>query len=108
LALLSPWILTIWIGNPEVVSEGSLVLSLFFCAVACNAAYQLIYQRLLIGGHGTLIARINILILLITAPLLLLAVGPWGIKAGGMYWLVMSCLQLLFGLVWLRFQKRIC
>ena len=59
LALLSPWILKVWIGNPEVVSEGSIVLSMFFCAVAFNAMYQLIYQRLLIGGHGVLIARIN-------------------------------------------------
>ncbi|QWD04208.1 hypothetical protein G6720_01645 [Polynucleobacter paneuropaeus] len=106
LALLSSWILKIWIGNPEVVSQGALPLSLFFCAVAFNAAYQLIYQRLLIGGHGLLIAKINALILFITLPLLLLAVQPLGIKAGGFYWLLMSCLQLLFGLIWLRFHKR--
>lgn len=106
LALLSPWILRIWIGNPDVINQGALPLSLFFCAVAFNALYQLIYQRLLIGGHGTLIVKLNALILLITLPLLLLFVGPLGIKAGGFYWLLMSCLQLLFGLIWLRFQKR--
>lgn len=106
LALLSPWILKIWIGNPEVVSQGALPLSLFFCAVAFNAIYQLIYQRLLIGGHGLLIAKMNALILIITLPLLLSAVQSLGIEAGGYYWLLMSCLQLLFGLIWLRFHKR--
>ena len=106
LAALSPWILQIWIGNPEVVQQGALPLSLFFCAVAFNALYQLIYQRLLIGGHGALIAKINVLTLLITLPLLLLVVEPFGIKAGGFYWLLMSCLQLVFSLIWLRFHKR--
>lgn len=106
LALLSPWILRIWIGNPEVINQGALPLSLFFCAVAINALYQLIYQRLLIGGHGKLIVKFNALILLITLPLLLFFVEPFGIKAGSFYWLLMSCLQLLFGLIWLRFRKR--
>jgi O-antigen/teichoic acid export membrane protein len=106
LAVLSPWILQIWIGIPEVVQQGALPLSLFFCAVAFNALYQLIYQRLLIGGHGALIAKINALTLLITLPLLLLLVEPFGIKAGGFYWLLMSCLQLLFSLIWLRLHKR--
>lgn len=106
LALLSPWILQVWIGRPEVVNQGALPLSLLFCAVAFNALYQLIYQRLLIGGHGALIAKLNVLILLITLPILLLTVEAMGIKAGGFYWLLMSCLQFIFGLIWLYFQKQ--
>lgn len=106
LALLAPWILRVWIGDPEVIKQGALPLSLLFCAVAFNALYQLIYQRLLIGGHGMLIAKINGLILLISLPLLLIFVIPLGISAGGYYWLLMSCMQFIFGLIWLYFHKQ--
>ncbi|QWE02825.1 lipopolysaccharide biosynthesis protein [Polynucleobacter sp. JS-JIR-II-b4] len=106
LALLSPWILKVWIGNPEVVSEGSLVLSLLFCAVACNAIYQLIYQRVLVSGDGRWVIKTNAVILILILPLILSIVSIFGITAGGIYWLAMTFLQLIFGLLWLNMQSR--
>lgn len=106
LALLSPWILKFWIGNPEVVSRGAVPLSLFFCAVAFNSIYQLIYQRILVVGHGKWVAIINGLTIVFALPLLLATVSSLGIISGGIYWLAMTFMQVILGLIWFRFKAR--
>jgi hypothetical protein len=102
LAFLSPWILKIWIGEPNVMNQGSLPLSLFFCAVAINAIYQLVYQQVLISNDSKWIVKTNFIVLLIISPLLFYIAPIIGIVSGAIYWLSMSILQLILGLIWLR------
>jgi O-antigen/teichoic acid export membrane protein len=106
LALLSPWILSVWIGNAEVVSQGTTPLRLLFFAVAFNAVYSLIYQQVLINGDGWWVIKTNALILILILPFLLAIVSSFGISAGGIYWLAMTFLQLIFGLIWLNINSR--
>jgi O-antigen/teichoic acid export membrane protein len=102
LAHLSPWILKIWIGEANVINQGSLPLGLFFCAVACNALYQLVYQQVLVAGDGKWIVKTNAIILFIISPLIFWLAPKLGILSGAIYWLAMTILQLIFGLLWLR------
>lgn len=102
LALLSPWILQVWIESPAVVEEGALPLSLLFCAVAFNALYQLIYQRILVLGDGIVAVKINLIILVVLVPLLVLTVPNLGIVSGALYWLLMTLIQLFLGFLWLK------
>ena len=104
--LASPWVLQAWINNPEVTQEGAFALRMIFFAVALNAVYQLIYQKLLIQNKGKVIIRINLLIMALTIPILLFTSQVLGISAGGIYWFLMCALQLIFGILWLRFKKR--
>lgn len=101
LALLSPWILQVWIGNPEVVLQGALPLSLFFFAVAFNAIYQIAYQQVLVSGSGGWVVKTNILILALIVPLILYTAPSLGILAGGIYWFAMTFLQMILGFYWL-------
>lgn len=104
--LASSEVLQFWIGSPGVTQEGSFALSMIFFGVALNAIYQLVYQKLLIQNKGTVIVKINSLIMFITVPVLILTSTKIGISAGGIYWFLMCLLQLVFGILWLRFGKK--
>ena len=104
--LASSVVLQFWIGNPQVTNEGSFALRMIFFGVALNALYQLVYQKLLIQNKGAVIVKINSLIMLITVPILIFSSTKIGISAGGVYWFLMCLLQLVFGILWLRFSKK--
>lgn len=104
--LASSAVLQFWIASPEVTQEGSFALRMIFFGVALNAIYQLVYQKLLIQNKGAVIVKINSLIMLITVPVLILTSTEIGISAGGIYWFLMCLLQLIFGILWLRFSKK--
>ncbi len=105
--LASSVVLQLWIDNPQVTQEGSFALRMIFFGVALNALYQLVYQKLLIQNKGAVIVRINFLILLITVPFLILTGTEIGISAGGLYWFLMCLLQLVFGVLWLKFSNKV-
>lgn len=100
-ALLAPWLLQVWIGSPQMVAEGSAPLRLILGAVAINAVYHLIYQRILARGQGRLVVLINLVALVFVTPLAMLAAWEYGIIAGGLAWLLGAVIQLGFGAVWL-------
>ncbi|WP_231970467.1 hypothetical protein [Polynucleobacter necessarius] len=104
LAFAASWILQVWLGNPEVVTKGSIPLSIFFCAVALNSVYQILYQRMLVHvhGEGRITIKINVLILVTLLPLLVLSIPILGIISGALYWLAMTSLQLILGFLWFR------
>lgn len=105
IALMSPWILSAWIGNSRVVSEGALPFSLIVISVAINSLYQLIYQRILVAGNGSVVIKINFTILLIGLLLILITVEKLGIISGGIYWVVVSVSQLILGIIWMKFNN---
>lgn len=105
--LASSVVLQLWIGNSQVTQEGGFALRMIFFGVALNALYQLVYQKLLIQNKGAVIVRINFLILLITVPVLIFTSTEIGISAGGIYWFLMCLLQLVFGVLWLKYSNKV-
>ncbi|TVT47065.1 MAG: oligosaccharide flippase family protein [Denitromonas halophila] len=105
-ALAAPWVLALWLQDVQVVSAGVAPLRLILGAVAINAVYHLLYQRILARGRGRTIVLINSAALLVTVPATILATGAHGIVAGGIAWLVSASVQLTLGLVWLKRETK--
>lgn len=105
-ALLAPPILQVWLGDATMVAQGVLPLRLILLAVALNAIYHLVYQRMLARGEGRRVVMINVFSLLLVLPLTILAARRLGIVAGGLAWLGTSMVQLSLGLWWLRVAGR--
>jgi O-antigen/teichoic acid export membrane protein len=101
IAALAPWLLRGWLGDPAMVAEGTAPLRLILGAVAVNAIYHLIYQRILAQGHGRVVLLINVAVLVIVTPLAMVAASEFGIAAGGLAWLLSAVLQLGFGVLWM-------
>ena len=99
--VVAPWALHTWLGNPGVANAGVAPLRLILAAVAVNALYHLIYQRIVAAGENRVIVWINVLVLLVTAPTLFWIAPVLGAQAGGVAWLLASCLQLGLGGIWL-------
>lgn len=99
-AAAAPWVLEAWTGDPRIAAEGSLPLRLILGAVAVNALYQLIYQRMLSQGHWRMVVLVNLAMLAVVTPVAFFAAPVWGIAAGGMAWLAGALVQLGLGLIW--------
>jgi O-antigen/teichoic acid export membrane protein len=100
-AWAAPWILQTWLSNPDIASAGAAPLRLILGAVAVNALYHLIYQRMVAKGENRAVMRINATVLVLTAPLLIYIAPLYGALAGGIAWLLASMLQLALGGYWL-------
>jgi O-antigen/teichoic acid export membrane protein len=101
-AAVAPWMLDIWVGDALLVEQGTLPLRLILGAVALNGVYQIFYQKMLVDGLAKLILKINILILMIIAPFSVWVVNEYGIIGGGLTWMCVSALQLIFGCIFLN------
>ena len=99
-AAVAPWLLQIWLGDPKMVDEGTLPLRLILGAVAVNAMYQLIYQRILSLGHSRLVVLINAIVLIVVAPLAIFLAPKYGVMVGGLAWMIGSLMQFGLGLLW--------
>lgn len=97
-AVLAPQVLSLWIGDPTIVQEGTVPLRLILVAVAFNGLYQIVYQRMLVYGLAGSILKINIIILVFVFPLSIFCVTKYGINGGGMIWVTVSVLQIILGL----------
>lgn len=104
-AMLAPWLLNVWIGDPQMLVEGVAPLRLILGAVALNAVYHIIYQRILVMGQGRLVLLINAVTLLVVTPLAFFVAREHGIVAGGLAWMSAAFVQLVFGLSW-TFKNR--
>ena len=98
---LAPWLLQFWLGDPQIVAEGTATLRLIIGAVAVNAVYNLIYQHMLAKGKGRLVLLINLISLALVIPMTVLAVQRYGIVAGGLAWMLGAIVQLGFGVLWM-------
>lgn len=96
----APWILEVWLGPGSAAESGLLPLRLILMAVALNAVYHVIYQRMVILGAGRATVLINIVSLVVVAPLCLIFAEVWGVVAGGLAWLGIAVVQLALGLWW--------
>lgn len=108
-AVIAPWLLTVWIGDPLVVSEGVAPLRLILGSVALNAIYQLIYQRIIARGQGRQIVLTNLVALIVLTPIAFFTAQKYGIVAGGLAWILGAAIQLGFGVHWIlkNNEKRI-
>jgi O-antigen/teichoic acid export membrane protein len=100
-AALAPWLLRVWLSDPQMVADGTTPLRLIIGAVAVNAVYHLIYQRLLIRGQGRLVVLINVIAFTVVTPLAVVAAREYGIVAGGLAWMLGAVVQLGCGVVWM-------
>lgn len=100
IAAAAPWLLQFWLDDPQIVAEGVVPLRLILVAVAVNAMYQLIYQRILSLGYSRLVFVINMLVLAVVAPLAIAIAPEYGVVAGGLAWLLGSLMQFGLGLLW--------
>lgn len=100
-AAAAPWLLKIWLSDPQMVAEGTAPLRLILTAVAVNAMYHLIYQRILVQGEGRIVLLINVVVLILVVPITVVAAREFGIVAGGLAWLLGAILQLCFGALWM-------
>jgi len=105
--VVAPWALHTWLGNPAVANAGVAPLRFILAAVAVNALYHLIYQRIVAAGENRVIVWINVAVLLVTAPLLFWIAPGLGAQAGGIGWLSASMLQLGLGGAWLLRRQRV-
>jgi O-antigen/teichoic acid export membrane protein len=106
IASVAPWLLDAWLSNPKMTMEGSTPLRLILFAVAVNAVYNLIYQRIVAAGENRVVIWINVVVLSITAPTLYFIAPLYGAVAGGLAWLLSSLLQLAMGGYWLLARRK--
>lgn len=103
-AVAAPWVLETWLSNPKMAAAGATPLRLILFAVAINAIYHLIYQRIVAKGESKVVVWINVVVLVIVAPVLYVAAPTYGPVAGGGGWFISSLLQLVLGGYWLLRQ----
>ncbi|MBT0962312.1 lipopolysaccharide biosynthesis protein [Denitromonas iodatirespirans] len=101
-ALAAPWVLALWLNDSPVAAAGVAPLRLILCAVAINAVYHLLYQRILARGHGKAVVLINLAALIVTVPVTVFMANAHGILGGGVAWLTSASIQLALGVVWIR------
>lgn len=105
-AAVAPWLLQFWLGDSRMVDEGTLPLRLILGAVAVNAMYQLIYQRILSLGYSRLVVLINAIVLAVVAPLAVFLAPKYGVMVGGLAWIFGSLMQFGLGLLWFLKGKK--
>ena len=105
IAIAAPWILETWLSNPKIAAAGVTPLRLILCAVAINALYHLIYQRIVATGANRVVIGINVVVLTVITPILYFTAPVYGPVAGGMAWFLSSALQLALGGYWLWLQR---
>jgi O-antigen/teichoic acid export membrane protein len=101
-ALFAPQILQAWTRDPNVVRDGVAPLRLLLAAVALNAAYQPLYQRILARGSTHLILRVNCIVLAVAIPTAIFATNAWGITGAGFTWLASAVVQVSLGVLLAR------
>jgi O-antigen/teichoic acid export membrane protein len=97
----APWVLHAWLGDTPVAAAGVSPLRLILAAVAVNSIYHLMYQQIVAAGQNQVVISINLMVLLVTAPVLFFIAPSMGAPAGGIAWLLASVLQLGLGAGWL-------
>ena len=100
LGLAAPWVLRTWLGDVVATEIGVAPLRLILIAVVLNAGYQVIYQKILLEGAARLTLKINICAVLLVVPACILLAPRIGIAAGGVAWILLTLVQLVFGLWW--------
>lgn len=103
--LISPFFLSLWLGNAEAESIIIWPLRLILIAIAINSIYNIVYQIMLIKQKATVILCINISSLLCVLPTIWILSTKIGVIAGGLGWVLCSLIQLSISLFWIFKRK---
>ncbi len=102
----APWLLRLWLRHtPDAVEAVLTPLRLILAAVALNAGYNVIYQRMLIASAGRYIVFVNAVCVTVAYAVVSLGVASLGIRAGGVAWVAASAAQCLLGLLWFNAER---
>jgi O-antigen/teichoic acid export membrane protein len=104
-AAAAPRVLTLWLHSPEIVGAGTLPLRLMLVAIALNAVYGVVYQRILSTGDSRAALVINVVTLAVVGVVVRGLGTNLGIVLGGVIWMSISSTQVVLGAFWLARRR---
>lgn len=97
-------IFTIWTGDPQLAKNLSALVGFLLLGTALNSAMHFPYALQLAFGQSSLPMVINIILLVIFAPMLILFSLRFGIVGAAAAWAVLNTLYLFLG-TWLTHRR---
>lgn len=88
--LYAKWILSIWLGDSDIVHEATPILKLLIIGTFFNCMLVMPYILQLAHGWTSLTVYINFAIAAITVPSLVYFVPRYGINASAIIWLLLN------------------
>jgi O-antigen/teichoic acid export membrane protein len=104
--LFSREVLFMWTGDPVIVEQAHLVLTLLICGMLLHGLIQSPYYLQIAYGWWSIILRTNLLLLLGIIPLNVLMARAYGGPGASLVWVLLNvCYLLTLPLVHRRFLK---
>lgn len=99
-SLLAKEILTLWTGNPSIAEASAPIVSLLLIGTALNGVMHFPYALQLAFGMTRIPLIIAVSLSVILVPMIVYFTRTYGAVGGGLAWLLLNVLYLLFG-TWL-------
>lgn len=99
-AVIAEEILSVWIGNPSLASSSAPIVSLLLIGTALNGVMHFPYALQLAFGITRIPLIITVVLTVALVPMIVYFTQAYGAVGGGLAWLLLNCLYLLFG-TWL-------
>jgi O-antigen/teichoic acid export membrane protein len=96
-ALFSEQILLVWTGDPDVVYNTHLLLSVLIVGTALNCLMSMPYTVQLAHGWTKLALYQNIISIILLIPLLLWTTSKYGALGAAFVWVILNAGYVLFG-----------
>jgi O-antigen/teichoic acid export membrane protein len=100
IALTSNEIITLWTKNPVLATSLASIVPLLVIGTALNGIMHFPYALQLAFGSSRIPLIITVVLAIIFAPLVIVLSSTYGLEGGGIAWLVLNVLYVLFG-TWL-------
>jgi len=95
-AFFSSEIIDVWLGDPQISKQCSLVTTILFCGIGINCLSSMPHTLQLSCGWTRLANLLNLLSIAILGPFLLWACARYGAVGASFTWMIYSSLYLIF------------
>lgn len=95
IAIFADLILTLWTRNQELSEQVAPVLRLLVCGMVLNGMMNGPYYLQLASGWTSLLAKINLLLLIFFVPVIYLFTINYGIQGAAIAWLILNIIYLV-------------
>lgn len=99
-AIIAEEILSLWTGNISLASSSAPIASLLLIGTALNGVMHFPYALQLAFGITRIPLVITVVLASVLVPMIIYFTRVYGAVGGGLAWLLLNCLYLLFG-TWL-------